>query len=289
MRTEVMVLSSNVQITANDDDTSKTMAYPYPFGCQVIVSDFFEPKDLTYRKGSIDFDNISLYRCSQEKTSYSSLRFDHAVQGVKRVTNSAIHTGRGNGILINKSRNVELTGNVIHDHVRWGIHGANSADMTIRGNIVNGITPYMDHTAFKTWEIYNGAVWFDGCQDFEVSDNIAASAWQVGFRLPSWPCGENPARPLGGNVAHSISGHGLIVIEAEKSTSCSQFKDFKGYKNQVADVQMGGSVSSHNVLTKVVSIDSNYGAMAFPSEDGELDLKDSTFYGGMNMENLDCP
>lgn len=164
MRGEVMLLSSNVRITASDDDESRTRAHPEAFGCQVIVSDFFEPHDLTYRAGSIYLDSISMYNCAQENTTYAGLRFDNAVQGVKKVSNSAISSGRGNGIILKKSRNVELTDNVIHDFARWGIYAESSADFKIKGNIINGITPEKeDFPTYKKWDEINGAAWFKGC------------------------------------------------------------------------------------------------------------------------------
>lgn len=53
---------------------------------------------------------------------------------------------------------------------------------------------------------------------------------------------------------------------------------------------MGGGIGSfRNELRNVVSIDSDYGIMAFPSSEGELEIKDCTLYGSMNMENQDCP
>lgn len=123
-----------------------------------------------------------------------------------------------------------------------------------------------------------------------MTDNIAASSWQVGFRLPSWPCDKSPPRKLSGNVAHSISGFGLIVIGGQQASDCNQFDGFAGYKNQVADVQMSGAISSfRNELRNIVSIDSDYGIMAFPPDEGELEIKDSIMYGSMNMENQDCP
>ena len=66
MRGEVLQLSSNVNVTASTDELSITPAYPRPYGCQILVADFFEPHDWTYRAGSINFDNVAVYNCSQE-------------------------------------------------------------------------------------------------------------------------------------------------------------------------------------------------------------------------------
>lgn len=51
MRAEVMLLSRDINITASTDANSTTLAHPNPWGCRVLVSDFFEPSNFVYRKG----------------------------------------------------------------------------------------------------------------------------------------------------------------------------------------------------------------------------------------------
>ena len=68
MRGEVLLLTSNVNVTASTDDASMTPEYPRPYGCQILVSDFFEPADFTYRYGEINLDSVSIFNCSQEGT-----------------------------------------------------------------------------------------------------------------------------------------------------------------------------------------------------------------------------
>jgi len=55
------------------------------------------------------------------------------------VTNSAISSGLGKGIIINNSREVTLDGNVIHDVVTWGIHADSSSRLVINNNVINGV------------------------------------------------------------------------------------------------------------------------------------------------------
>lgn len=81
MRGEVLLLSRDVNITASTDSESRTTAHPTPWGCRVLVSDFFEPIDLEYRKGTIMMDNVSIFNCSQTDTKYPALAFDNAIQG----------------------------------------------------------------------------------------------------------------------------------------------------------------------------------------------------------------
>jgi len=142
MRGEVLLLSSNVNVTASTDEMSRTYAYPEPYGCQILVADFFEPLDLSYRAGSINFDNVAVFNCSQEKTEYAGLRFEYAVQGEKKVTNSAISSGKGEGIIIKNSRNIILDSNVVHDFILYGIKAKASSHITINNNVVNGVKPF---------------------------------------------------------------------------------------------------------------------------------------------------
>ena len=100
MRAEVMLLSRDINITASTDAESTTLAHPEPFGCRVLVSDFFEPSNFEYRKGSIEMDNVSIFNCSQTDTKYAALKFDNAVQGRKVFTNGVISSGAGEGVHI---------------------------------------------------------------------------------------------------------------------------------------------------------------------------------------------
>lgn len=72
MRGEVLLLSSNVNVTASTDAASMSPAYPRPYGCQILVSDFFDntddPNKRKHRIGEINLDNVAVFNCSQEAT-----------------------------------------------------------------------------------------------------------------------------------------------------------------------------------------------------------------------------
>jgi hypothetical protein len=210
MRGEVLLLSSNVNVTASTDAASMTPAYPHPYGCQILVSDFFEPDGSAYRYGSINFDSVAVYNCSQEKTEFAGLKFHYAVKGVKRVTNSAISSGLGEGIIIKNSHKVTLDSNVIHDFILYGIHGDASENLVINNNVVNGVRhKNEDNLPYMEWEEVNGGIDLMSSKNFVITNNIVASTWHLGFALPPHECGEAPIHT--GNVAHSISGYGVIV------------------------------------------------------------------------------
>lgn len=288
MRAEVLLLSSNVNITASTDAESMTPAYPRPYGCQVLVADFFEPSDFSYRQGEIRFDNVAIFNCSQEKTDFAGLKFHYAVRGTKTVTNSAISSGLGKGVIINSSQNVNLQGNVIHDFILHGVEALNSQVFTVDQNVVNQVRPVNEpFPAYNVWPEVNGGMKFSKCNSFAVTNNIVASTWHSGFTIPAYSCGGT--QPHTGNVAHSIAGYGLIV-KGSGSSACSEFSDFGGYKNRIATVHMGGGTGSAlNVLHDVTSIDSHDGIMALGSGNGRVEVSDSVIIGSQNMENLDCP
>lgn len=129
---------------------------------------------------------------------------------------------------------------------------------------------------FMQWDQPSGGIKISG-SGFTVKNNIVASCWHSGYSLPAYKCDSDPVHT--GNIAHSVSGYGLIV--AGGAGGCSEFSDFKGYKMRIATIHMGGGTgSSKNVLHSIVSIDSAQGIMAFGASGGHVEVRDSTIYGG---------
>jgi len=287
MRGEVLLLSSNVRITGSTGPDSMTLAYPRPHGCHVLVADFFEP-DFTLRVGSIDFDNVAIQGCSQEKTSFAGLKFHFAIRGTKNVTNSALSQGLGMGVIIDSSQNINFEGNVVHDFLLHGISAKASQSFTINQNVVSWIRPVNEpFPAFMAWPSANGGMAFSTCSSYSVTNNIVASTWHSGFSIEAYRCGST--QPHTGNIAHSISGYGVIV-QGSGSEACSEFSHFGGYKNRIATAHMGGgTMSALNKLHDIVSIDSSDGIMAFGAEDGRVEVSNSKLIGNHDMPNLDCP
>ena len=59
-------------------------------------------------------------------------------------------------------------------------------------------------------------------------NNTVSGTWHSGLRIAAYDCGtKNPK--IADNVAHSISGMGVIVLAGGKG--CSEFSRFYGYKN----------------------------------------------------------
>lgn len=221
-------------------------------------------------------------------TQFAGIKFHYAVQGTKSVTNSAISHGLGVGIIIENSQNIKLENNVIHDFLDYGIRAkGSSSNFQVHGNVVNWIRPSnKPQPPYMVWAGNCGGMSFEDASAFTVKNNIVAGTWHWAFRLPAYMCGADPVHT--GNVAHSISGYGVIVNEG--AGSCSEFSDFKAYKTRIGTLHMGGGTgSATNVIHSIVSIDSIDGIMAFGSSGGHVEVRDSVIYGDQDMPNRDCP
>ena len=152
----------------------------------------------------------------------------------------------GQGVIILNSEKVTLTGNVIHEFVKFGVTGDASEDFTIEQNVINGVRVKAEENWPWPYDFWLGE--FAGVQlksstNYVVKDNIVASVWHAGYMLPPYECGGTAVHT--GNVAHSISGYGLIVQPPVGSElDCAEFSDFRGYKTRLGAMHMGGGIKS---------------------------------------------
>ena len=186
-----------------------------------------------------------------------------------------------------------LENNVVHDVIKFGIIGANNGVNSIDNNIVNGVRtenvpastiPYM------TWLGQHAGLKILDSPGTTVTNNIVASTWHAGYMLQADTCASGTTSHTG-NVAHSISGYGLIVQPPTVEEICLKFSDFSGYKTRIGTMHMGGGLHAKEIeISNIVTIDSEAGLMAFGgTDDGKITVSNSVFYGGQNMPNLDCP
>lgn len=66
-------------------------------------------------------DNVQVYNCSQKYTWKAAVKFENAVGASSTITNSFIGQGKGLGVHIKNSHNINLTGNTVADFVEKGI------------------------------------------------------------------------------------------------------------------------------------------------------------------------
>ena len=114
MRAEIWLMDRNIKITASQDDIG--FALQEPWGCQVLVSDFREPT-LVQRIGNLYMDNVQVYNCSQKMTYKGAIRWENASKGTSTVQNSVVSSGRGMGLVIESSSNIQIIDTTVADFI----------------------------------------------------------------------------------------------------------------------------------------------------------------------------
>ena len=84
-------------------------------------------------------DSVEVYNCSQYDTLKAALRFDGNTGSYSSITNSSIYLGWGMGITIIDSNNTFLQNNNIFSFVRFGVLIKTSFNITLDGNVLNGV------------------------------------------------------------------------------------------------------------------------------------------------------
>jgi len=141
MRAEVSLLERNVEINASTDDIGYVLQEPW--GCRILVSDFFEA-NLEHRVGSLFMDSVSVYNCSQKATWKAAITWEQALMGRSKISRSVLHNGKGVGIFILSSQNIELDNNDIISFVEKGVWAKKSSRLTISDNWVHDVIPWVD-------------------------------------------------------------------------------------------------------------------------------------------------
>jgi len=286
MRAEVALLSRNIEITGSNDQSHTATE---PWNCRILVADFFEQNaEMTLRAGHLNMDFVSVHKCGQKFTWKSAIKWENALMGRSKVSNSAIHQGRSPGIIITKSMNVELKDNVVTDFAEHGIWAMNSQRVVIDGNWVFHVVEQADLTPkmieYNGWK--GGFTLSEGTNSMTVVNNVVAGTWHHGFHFKPSRCGEtNPSWIFENNIAHSISGYGAIALNVVNP--CTEVHDFKAYKVTEASIMLGGA-SAINRGLRLTSIDTRYGNAIHSGAKGRAEIIESKAYGEL-IANKDCP
>mmetsp|Transcript_43997 Transcript_43997/g.58365 ORF Transcript_43997/g.58365 Transcript_43997/m.58365 type:complete len:281 (-) Transcript_43997:2481-3323(-) len=280
MRGEVMLLTRNIMITPSEDQNSTHVTHPDPWPCRVLVADFFEPSDLTLRKGEIHWDSVSIHKCSQTDTEHAALKFENAIKGEKVFQHSVIAMSNGTAIQTLESKKITLKNNSIFDAVLFGLLANTTSDIVIENNIVSGVRPELEPkpASLGKWKKPNGGFDLIGASSMTVRNNTASGTWHSGFRVPAKKCDDaNPGNVIEDNVAHSISGFGAIVPSG--GGECSEFSKFAGYKNSEATLHL--NAGKENRAKENISIDSGKGLTIFANN--HVEVSNNYIYGSKGM------
>ena len=292
MRGEVILLSRNVKIQGEDVDG---------WGGQIMATDMFE-MDGTWRKGSIIMDNVQAYNCSQKDTYQSAIRWEGAMGGHSRVSNSAIHNGLDWGVSVDTSNNVELINNVFVGYRAVGMMLDKTKNVTITGNFIgdvigrgiNFIDMTIDKEACVAYASYKEPGKGSPTSQMTFTDNIAAGCMFAGFIAPGHECGDTEQTSFRNNIAHSVLGYGAYVYAnpalSSTSSKCFETSYFTSYKNVEPCVVSFVPTEEHRAH-HITCIDNEKG-ISLNTAGGERDevlisLEDSFIAGSSPAD--DCP
>ena len=124
------------------------------------------------------------------------MKFENALMGHSKISNSAIHQGKSPGVIISKSMNVELSHNVVTDFAEHGVWAMNSKNLVLTDNWVFHVVEQVDKPPvmieYKGWK---GAMTLsEGTSFVEARRNVVAGSWHHGFHFVPARCGEaNPS------------------------------------------------------------------------------------------------
>lgn len=294
MRGEVLLLSRNVKIQGEDVDG---------WGGQVLATDLFEP-DGTWRKGSLMFDNVQVYNCSQKDAYMSAIRWEGATGGFSRVSNSAIHNGLDWGVMIWDSNNVEFVNNAVVGFRAVVMNLDKFRNSTIVGNFIGDgvgrgiefIDSTIDKEACVAYGSYRNPGKGNPSYDITFTDNIAAGCMFAGFVAPGHDCDDTEQVSFRNNIAHSIggseTGYGVYIYgnPALKFSKCFETSYFTAYKTTQSCATSFVNTYDHRAH-HYTCIDGTYGISfstgGMERDEVNMSLWDSAFYGSTKSD--DCP
>ena len=82
---------------------------------------------------------MQVFNCSQENTYKAAIRWEGAIGGESRVTNSVVHGSMGWHLSIFKSNNVAVTDSTFVGGYAIGVHMDNVRNVTFSRNFVGDI------------------------------------------------------------------------------------------------------------------------------------------------------
>jgi len=209
-----------------------------------MATDLFE-SDGTWRKGSLLFDGVQVYNCSQKDSYHSAIRIEGATGGHSRIKNSVTHNGLDWGISVINANNIELIDNIFVGYRAVGMNLDKIRNMTVTGNFIgdvvsrklNVIDSTIDKEACVAYSSYFNNGPGNPSYDITFKNNIAAGCQYAGFVAPGHECDDTSQVSFRNNIAHSIGGEGggygayMYANPAlSKSKKCFEISHFTAYK-----------------------------------------------------------
>ena len=160
-----------------------------------MATDMFE-MDGTWRKGSLMFDHVQVYNCSQKDSYHSAIRFEGAGGGHSRISNSAVHHGLDWGLVVWSSNNVEFVDTAVMGFRAVGMNLDLIRNCTFTGNFIGDVKgrgiEFIDMTIDKeacvAYSSYEKPVGGTPSYDITFENNIAAGCIFAGYVAPGHDC-----------------------------------------------------------------------------------------------------
>lgn len=250
MRGEVVLLSRNVKVVGEDNDT---------WGGQITVSDIVDEEDVE-RNGEIIFDSVEIFNCSQRNTQKAAIRFERAKKGQSLIKDSAVSGTRGWAFNSIQSENVEVqtTAFVGARAIGVGIQASNKLkfDQVIMADVIMrpGFNDaFLDQEAcFSVCSLPDTG----NCEQIKITNSIAAGCPYAGFITPGHKCGEADSQDsFRNNIAHSVYGVGVIVYPdpaSSDSTTCYEGSKIMVYKIDGAAINTMFTSRSARITNSII-------------------------------------
>jgi parallel beta-helix repeat protein len=289
IRTEVVHLTRNVKVVGYNEDKWGAQIVTGRNNDTQIVAGQLQTVELT---GHTIIDNVEFYNCSQYDTDKAAVRFDNLAEYTEedirsKVTNSAIHSGHGIGIMVKNSEDVIVDNNVVFFQHIGGIWMKKSNNITITNNVVAGMgTRYWSgETRLDEIAGYNLCNKDQNCADLILQNNIMAGGQRIGFLLPTVACGDMES--YSGNMAHSVQ-HGAWLLRNTLLTGCEGFYNFQVYKTMEQGVFAYQGFDTELKVANIETLDCGRGVTLMIGQESEgnfIHFDDSVVMG----ESLELP
>ena len=148
-----------------------------------------------------------------------------------------MHSGFGQAVQIEGSRNILMANNVIYNFGKYGVNISSSSNITMDGNQISVISDFQVGEA-PTSEVQPAGLLScinSDCSQITVINNVVSGVSNAGFISPGHECGASPTQQIfRNNIAHSINGYGAIMFSNQASFTqselCVEASYFSAYK-----------------------------------------------------------
>lgn len=150
---------------------------------------------------------------------------------------STIYNGLGYGVHIADSANITIRNSVVFSFKKRGINIEKSESIKLDGNHVSHVTDRSIKFTDMLYEATGCVVACenvaDKCKDIQITNNVASGCVYAGFVVYGHKCGDYSTSTFRDNVAHSVEHAGAAIFPDPSSPDqkeCMEGSRFTAYK-----------------------------------------------------------